>query len=178
MAPLTLSSPIGDIQIVNEPMHSFGSADNSRAYRREHNLCDGSVRASYGIIVDGDPIVVIGVDRAMPIHSHSALVWGDRLHIALGSRIACFSLNPFVMLRAVEADAVMCFGLHFSTAHSALICHGELQISRLSADGDILWQAGGRDIFTGEFALRPACIEARDFNNAAYRFRYEDGALI
>lgn len=180
MAWLQLLSSIGRIRIVEEPQYSFGSADNERKYAREITIGDGDyIGSPYGVLVDDVPAVVLaGGGLMMPIEGRSALVWKERLFIGVGNCVACLSLRPLVLIRSVQVDFAACFSLHVSPVHDALICHGEVEISRLSAEGDLLWQSSGRDIFTGLFALKPTHIEAHDFNEDVYRLRYEDGSAL
>jgi len=44
-----------------------------------------------------------------------------------------------------KADVATCFEIF--KYRSDYIVHGEMAISRLSADGDIIWQQSGADIF-------------------------------
>jgi hypothetical protein len=168
-----------DIRIVNEPTYTFGSADNTRRYRREIDLSGGYWPSIHGVLIDDVPLAVVGVaGGATTVHSHSAVVISNQLYLAVGDRVACFSLESFELEWSIEADVAACFGLHFSTEREALICHGEVEISRLSEDGRILWRSGGRDIFTGPFDLGPRWIAAQDFNGDVCRFDYETGRTL
>jgi hypothetical protein len=171
-----LPSSVGLISVVNEPTHTFRSADNTRVYPLEVNLARGSMTSKHGLLVDGIPAVIVGAAGGCTgVHEHSAILCMDRLFLAVGDHVAAFTLNPFSIEWMVRADSVTCFGLYFCGRHDALICHGELEISRLSVHGAIVWQRSGRDIFTGDFALQPAFIEVRDFLGETYRFSYETG---
>jgi hypothetical protein len=68
-----------------------------------------------------------------------------------------------------------CFGIHWENGRGALISHGELEISRLSSEGNLLWQASGADVFSEGFRLLPAHIEAVDFKRTVYRLDYATG---
>jgi hypothetical protein len=59
-----------------------------------------------------------------------------------------------------------------------MVSHGELEISRVSDDGVLLWSSSGADIFTEGFSLKPECIEVADFNGRKYRFSYASGAEV
>ena len=62
--------------------------------------------------------------------------------------------------------------------------HGELEISRLSNDGQIVWQQSGADIFTttngheDDFLLTDKCIIATDWNNKKYQFDFDGNSII
>jgi len=158
----------------------FGAADNSPAFPLEIDL-SGAYRPSSicGVWIDGRPAAVVGASGgATTVQSDSALVLGERLFLAVGPQVVCLTLRPCALVWSAEADWATCFGLHWSPAHAALICHGELAISRLSTEGEVLWTQAGADIITGDFTLRPDWIEARDFDDVVYRFRYEDGGEV
>ena len=177
---LKLSSRAGEILVVNEVTHTFGSADNLHAYPDEVDLSQDGYRASaHGVWLDGNPVAVFSSSGgATGVHPYSALVLDDRIYLAVSNHVVCFSPAPFAVEWSTEVDMVTCFGLHFSEEREALISHGELEIVRLSKTGEIVWSQGGADIFTGDFALEPEFIEARDFNDRAYRLAYADGAQV
>ena len=184
---LNLASPVGNIRIVDEPDYPLNSPDKSlaypwplaRAYPWEIDLGTGLFGSRHGVSINDQPVVIIGrCAGGTTVHPHSALVLEDRLLVAVGDHVACFSLQPFELEWSVEVDSATCFGLLYSAAHDALICHGEVAISRLSRQGELLWSEGGRDIFTGSFLLKPDFIEVRDFEDLPYRFAYENGASI
>lgn len=168
-----------DIRIANEPAHSFGSADNTRRYRYEIDLARGEAWSKHGVLIGGSPIAIVGAaGGATAVHSDSAVVVGERLYLAVGDWVVSFTLEPFALDWSIQADSATCFGIHYSSERRALICHGELEVSRLSEDGRILWKSHGRDIFTGSFNLRPEWIEAQDFDGDVYRFDYENGRAL
>lgn len=113
--------------------------------------------------------------RATGIHEHSAVVVDDHILIAVGNQI-CSLLLPILDLEwHTEADWGTCFGIYYSQEHSLLISHGEIEIARLSLDGEIQWRASGKDIFTGDLCLRTNYVEVSYFNLEKYRIRVSDG---
>lgn len=175
MRELTLRSSVASVRIVTEPNHSFNSADNVQAYPDELSLSDdGYVSTIFGLWIDDSPSLVVGAGGGTSgVHESCALILHDRLFMAIGDQIACFSLQPLALEWSIQGDHASCFGIYFSSSHNALICHGELAISRLSEDGEIIWSEGGRDIFTGEFRLAAEFVEVRDFYDELYRFAYD-----
>lgn len=109
------------------------------------------------------------------MHVHSAILENNRLCLAVGNFVACLNLPSLALAWAVEADTATCFGLY--PIAEGIICRGELEITRLSWTGEIVWQRSGRDIFTGPFALEPHWIAARDWNGSQYRIAY-DGRVL
>src|SRR5215207_2899898 len=132
-----------EIEIVDEPAYNFGSADNVRSYPFVWNLDPAeSTVAAYGVLLDGEPLAVFGAwDGMARVHEHSALVLNGLLYIAVENRIVCLQPKPFEFRWALRADSATCFGVHYHQSSGALISHGELEITRFSESGDIVWQS-------------------------------------
>jgi len=110
---------------------------------------------------------------------HSALEIDDKLYLAVGDSVVCLSLEfPHQPLWSVQADMATCFGIHWAEHQRALISHGELEISRLSTDGSIIWRTSGADIFSESVRLLTDYVEAIDFNKSVYRLDYVTGGLV
>ncbi|MFC4309373.1 hypothetical protein ACFPN2_09800 [Steroidobacter flavus] len=177
---MRIETDAGIVEIINEPAHTFCSADNVRSYPVEHNLTvDSRPFSIHGLILNGAPLAVFGRGGGpSSVHQHSGVYVDSSLYLAVGDCVVCVELKPFRFQWMLETDSATCFGIHFDTHHQALISHGELEISRFSNDGRLLWNASGADIFTGEFSLHPQYVQAIDWNDRVYRFRYEDGGLV
>ncbi|SDY92354.1 hypothetical protein [Nitrosomonas sp. Nm33] len=159
---MRITTEVGTIELVNEPVYSFGSADNVRGYLFAKNLATQSI---HGILLNGEPVAVLGCDGSgSVVHEHSAVYTNGFLYVAVGNCVVCIQLNPFAFKWSVQADTATCFGVYFEGRRRALISHGELEIARLSESGEVLWSASGADIFTEGISLLPECVEAVDFN--------------
>lgn len=168
------------IEIMDEPTYTFGSPDNIRRYSFELDLSGGYRHsAAHGVVIDGQPVAVFGTcGGATRLHSNSLLKHGGCCYLAIGAYVVCFSTDPFKHHWALAVDPVTCFGVHFCMNSSALISHGELEISRFTESGRILWSASGADIFSEGFALHSGVAEAIDFNGKVYRFDLSDGRVL
>ncbi len=174
-----LTTRAGSIAIVDEPTYTFGSADNKHHYPHEVPVGrDFPPCTAHGVLLNGEPLAVFGDFRCSGVHPHSALVIDDRVLLAAGGQVLCFSPEPFHVHWELEVDSAACFGIHFSSHHNALISHGELSIARFSRDGRLLWQSYGADIFSEGLALKPDAVEAIDFNGMRYRFSYDTGQSL
>jgi hypothetical protein len=177
---MRIETDVGIVDVVNEPMYSFGSVDNARNYPFPINLALKHRPSSiHGILLNEKPLAVFGrTGGASGVHAHSALHKHGHLYLAVGDSVVCFDPDPFQFNWAVQVDPATCFGVYFDDVHSALFSHGELEIARLSKDGKLEWGASGADVFTEGFALRPKFVEAIDFNGKVYQFEYESGESI
>jgi outer membrane protein assembly factor BamB len=178
---MRIETPLGVIEVVNEPTYRFGSADNVRAYPFARKLQNESSEATsiHGLILDGKPLAVFGRGGgASGVHERSLVYCERHAYLAVGDCVICVDLEPFSFNWMLQTDSATCFGVYLEPRRRAFISHGELEISRFTADGRLLWQVSGADIFTGPFALHPGYIEATDWDGRVYCFSYEDGTLM
>ena len=176
---LVLDTPEDQVTILDEPTHSFGSADNPRTYDTEIRLDNGNPYSIHGVRTDGKWSAICGAGGGpSSVHQHSAIAVGGRLYLAVGDQLVCLNLVTGSREWSRRVDLATCFGVHWDSRHEALISHGELQISRLSLAGDEIWSATGADIFSEGFRCLSNGIEVIDFNRTVYLFDYRIGALI
>ncbi|WGS53033.1 hypothetical protein LFL96_33215 [Paraburkholderia sp. D15] len=172
-----INTQFGLLNVVNAPAYSFESQDNVQSYELEVLLTQDRCTSIYGIALNGTGIMVVGAGGGCSlVNDHSALVLDDKLYLAVGDHVACLSLSlPHRLVWSTQVDIATCFGIHWKHSRGALISHGELEISRLSLEGELIWQASGADVFSEGFRLLPDHIEAVDFNRTVYRLDYATG---
>lgn len=177
---MNIDSRYGVITVVDEPTYTFDSTDNIRCYAREIILGDDGVSSVHGVMLGDTGLLVIGAGGGgAGVHAQSALVIDDKLLLAVGNQIACVSLTaPHDLLWSRKVDLATCFGLYWAARQRALISHGELEITGLSLEGDVIWKAMGADIFTGRFQLAPDHVEVVDFYDTVYRFDVVTGEAL
>ena len=78
------------------------------------------------------------------------------------------------------ADSATCFGIDY--LDKDYVVHGEIEITRLDKDGKIVWQKGGRDIWTtpegiDDFKVYDNYIIATDWDYNRYKIDF-DGNLL
>lgn len=172
------------IAISNDPTYSLGSADNISTYDREYALDDA--RAKYTItsrhairVFEAHNVIqtciLLAGGGASGIHAHSAIVRDESCVIAVGPFLASLRIPGLELQWTTQTDAATCFGVYCSGKHQCLISHGELEIARVSFDGDISWQSSGADIFTNGFTLHEDWVQVIDFYNREYRFDIATG---
>lgn len=109
------------------------------------------------------------------VHERSALVHDRNVIIAVGPYLCALGLPRLDLDWTVEVDGATCFGVWYSAKHDCYVSHGELEVTRVTLDGKIVWSAGGKDIFSEGFALYDDYAEVVDFNHETYRIDLSSG---
>lgn len=90
-----------------------------------------------------------------------------------------FSIPDLKLLWKVKVDEACCFGIY--QLEEDYLIHGELEISRINRDGEIIWQKTGGDIWTTlegtKIEINKNFIIATDWDYNKYKFDY-NGNLI
>jgi outer membrane protein assembly factor BamB len=176
---IVLETREGQVEIVDEPTYSFGSADNLRKYGTEIRLDNAHLNSVHGVRADGKWSAVFGASGGCSgVHQHSAIEVDRHLYLAVGDQVVCLDLATGSREWSRRVDPATCFGVYWDCAHEALISHGELQISRLSLTGEEIWSATGADTFSEGFRCLASGIEVIDFNQSVYLFDYRSGARL
>lgn len=169
------------LALFNEPTYTTGSADNVRSYEREYNFARGYRPSSvHGLICrepDGSEhsCVLLAGGGASGVHEHSAIAVNGRSFVAIGDMLCSLSPPTLEMEWATKVDWATCFGVYYSPEYDCLLSHGELEIARVSLAGEVIWSAGGMDIFTEGFRVVGDYVEAIDFYHQLYRFEIGTG---
>lgn len=100
--------------------------------------------------------------------------------LCCGNSIFCLSIPEFQLLWKTQADMATCFQIF--KYKNQYIVHGELEISKLDIDGEILWQFSGEDIFVNldnenEIEMTETHIRITDFSNTVFTIDY-NGEII
>jgi len=100
----------------------------------------------------------------------------DKLIICCSDLVFCLSIPDLKLLWQTKADDATCFEI-FKYKEDYII-HGELKITRIDYNGNIVWQQSGADIFTtldgiDTFKLTEEFIIVKDWENRIYHFDYD-----
>ncbi|TQV72918.1 hypothetical protein FLL45_15750 [Aliikangiella marina] len=170
-----------ELTLVEEKTYSTNSTDNIRSYKTE--LCRNSEyrhTCAHGVFV-GDiespqaSTILLGVGGATGIHEDSIAYHDSICFIAAGDSVFALQLPSLELLWCRKVDFATCFGIYWVKEKNCLISWGEVDVRRLTKDGDIEWAASGSDIFTEGFELDKDQIEITDFNNDVYKIEIETG---
>jgi hypothetical protein len=169
------------LTLLKEPTYTAGSADNARDYEREYDFARGNRPSSVHGLICREPdggehsCVLLAGGGADGVHEHSAVIADGRCFVAVGHVICSLSLPALDLGWVTKVDEVTCFGVYYSPEYDSLLSHGELEVARVSLAGEVVWSAGGRDIFTEGFRVVGDYVEAIDFAGRVYRFEIGTG---
>lgn len=174
------------VDVFSDETFRRGSADNIHQYDFLYlNDDDYQCNTTLGIkVFEREKLVTSAVIGAAGgdtgVHKTAVVYENARIVVCCADSIFCLSIPELSLLWQTQADDATCFEIY--KYKDSYIVHGELAISRLDKDGQILWQQSGADIFTtidGEdsFALKEDHIIARDFEGRVYKFNYDGKSL-
>lgn len=173
-----------EIEIIDESLYSISSADNIRKYSKEYILDNNHYSNSprIGIRVksaDGfeNSCFVLGNSVGVKPHENSAVIINQSLFVSIGMLVCCFEIPSLKLQWQREVDTVTSYSVYISPDAKGVISHGEIEITKVSFDGQILWTVSGKDIFSEGFTIFPDHIETVDFNLEKYNITLSDGQI-
>ena len=150
----------------NEEEYEFGTQIGIKVYEKDNLISSAIICANGG---------------ASGIHENSQIVNKDKIVICCSDQIFNLSIPNLKLNWNTKADSATCFEIF--QINNDFIIHGELEISRLSKDGKIIWQKSGADIFTkleskkDDFKLTDKYIFATDWGNRKYQFDFDGNEI-
>ena len=174
------------IKFYNETDYSFGSSDNIKNYDKIFISGDNNILTSQiGIELFEDEKLksscLIGSEGGgTGITENSILISYGGLVICCSNTIFKLTIPDLNLEWKTISDESTCFGIHY--LDKDYVVHGELEITKLDKEGQIIWQKSGRDIWTtaegiDDFAVYENYILATDWDYFRYKFDF-DGNLL
>jgi hypothetical protein len=170
------------IEIYVDETYRSGSTDNLNTYNFEYfNETEYQLTTQIGIkLYENGNIkysAIIGSDcGATTVHENSTIIEENRILICCSNTIFCLSKPELKLLWKTVADEITCFEI--LKKEDFYIVHGEIEITKLNNEGEILWQKSGADIFTNmnekdNLEITEKYIIAKDWDNRIYKFNYD-----
>lgn len=138
------------IEVFDDPTFTTG-ADNENFYAEFYSTREvRNIRGSFhgirlyrsGIEVNS---CILSASAGTTIHCTSAVLDDDSLLVCCGDSLFSLELPTLKLNWQTRADLAACFQVY--KLHDDYLVHGELEISKLSKDGDVIWSFSGADIF-------------------------------
>ena len=169
------------LELFDDPTYTAGSADNVRQYDRQYSfLKEYRASSKHGLVcrqpeAKSHSCILLAGGGPSCVHDHSAVIVNRSCFVGVGDMLCSLPLPSLELTWATEVDTATCFGVYYSPQHDCLLSHGELQVARVSLSGDIVWSAGGKDIFSESFQIIGDDIEVVDFYHNVYRIDIATG---
>jgi outer membrane protein assembly factor BamB len=186
--PLSKSYKDLQVSIFNDTDYNPNSVDNSINYNHIYTDKDHSdylYLTKHGIeIYRNEEILnsalVISSGGATGIHATSFLMENDLLSICCANSIFCLTIPDLNLVWHTKADTATCFEIY--KYRDNYIVHGELEISSLDRNGNIMWRFSGTDIFTtptgkNTFSIIDDSIYATNWDNVTFQLNASTGQL-
>lgn len=178
----TLGEGAVEVELWRDPAWSPDSTGDPGAYGQAIALSSRRWQATgVEVRVDGRGVanaVLLGEMGCPGISSGGALLRGGTLLVAMAAKVVALAVPSLAVRWITDVDDACVFGLMEIGEDDAVLVHGEIAITRLGMDGAIRWQRAGRDIFTNGCHVEDGVVVAVDWNDAVYRWRLSDGAVL
>lgn len=124
--------------------------------------------------------IVLASGGGTGVHSDSAIIDEDNLIIRCCNKLFSLSLPGLEINWVVKPDWATCFSIH--RYKDTFITHGEMSVSRIDKNGNILWLYSGADIFVclyegTPFEMHDTYIALTDFNGSTYKIDYDGNTI-
>lgn len=174
------------IKLFEENDHGIASSSNWWAYQKVYlNNNEHQPNSQMGVqVLQENQLLadcLVGAEGgATGVHPGSVVVSEDRLVICCADTVFALGLPELQLLWKQVADSATCFGVY--RLEDDYVVHGELQITRLSKDGSIIWQYSGSDIWTTPdavdvFSIHDGYLLVTDWNYDRHKLDF-DGQLV
>lgn len=175
------------IDVFNDAGYNPGSNDNVNIYSKEYGNEECRYRpvSKHGIKIYRDnkeieSCILMACAGPTGVYQNSSLIDQDKLLVCCCNIIFCLALPSLELCWETIADWATCFEIF--KLQDDYIVHGELEISRLSGSGGIIWQFGGADIFVtpdgaDDFGIGDNYIWAIDWNGQKYKLGFDGKGL-
>ncbi|SHG85860.1 hypothetical protein [Flavobacterium defluvii] len=179
-----------EIELLDDPNYSLNSADNFRQYkkvyfqekRQENCFYPESkhviIIKEFGIEISSSIICEVG--WAMNVTEDSFIIEEDKIWIIGCSEIYCLEIPTLELIWQKDYNSFALFSIH--KLDDDFVIHGELEILRITKEGEIIWSFGGRDIWVtidgkNVFTIENKSIRLFDFESNEYVIDF-DGKQI
>ncbi|MFC4267305.1 hypothetical protein [Polaribacter marinivivus] len=174
------------IKLYDEIDFGFESVDNLKKYNQTFINGDKSALTSkIGIeIYENEKLLssclIASEGSGTGVFENSTLISYGGLIVCCANTVFKLTLPDLQLEWKTKADSSTCFEVHY--LDTDYVIHGELEITRLDKNGKIIWQKGGRDIWTtpegiDDFVVYKDYILATDWEYNRYKFGFNGNLL-
>jgi len=152
-----------EVEVIDDENHSLNSTKNLHQYKTVY--CEESEFHSvskHGIIIkehgiEISSLIIHEFGGATTISDDSFIIEDDKIWIRICNKIYCFSIPNLELIWHKEFDFATNFSFH--KLENDFIIYGEVEIFRITKEGEIIWRFEGRDIWVSVDGKNPFNIE-------------------
>ena len=174
-----------EIELFDEPNYTLNSVDNLRFYDKvyfegEHQEDRFYPNSKHAIIVkefetEISSAIICEVGGGTGIFENSFIIEDDKIWIRVCNKIYCLEIPTLELQWRREFDFATVF--EFYKIENDFITRGELEIKRITRNGEIVWSFGGRDIWVNiegktELKIENDIIRLFDFESNEYLINF------
>jgi hypothetical protein len=166
-----------EIEVIDDQNYDLNSSHNSYQYQKfyfdENEFHSSSKHAiiirEHGIEVSSAIICEGG--GATGINDKSFITEDNKIWIIVSNKIYCLKIPSLEIIWHKQFDEFTNFRIY--RLNQDFLIHGELEIFRITKEGEIIWSFGGRDIWVNpegkaEFTIENDFIRLFDFESNEY----------
>ncbi|MCV2484182.1 hypothetical protein OD917_04550 [Flavobacterium sp. SH_e] len=156
-----------EIEIIDDENYNLDSTDNLHQYQKVYykgkNQEDGfSPTSKHAVIireaeVEISSVLICEAGGATGIYDDSFIIEDDKIWIRICNKIYCLEISSLEIVWQKEFDFATNFTIH--KLEEDFIIYGEVEIFRITKEGEIIWRFGGRDIWVNLEGKNPFNIE-------------------
>ena len=175
------------VKIIDESEYNPDWKDNSSAYEKKH-FVESEFRLStkFGIKIFENGIelnsaLITAEGGASGLHETSQIIENNRILICCCDSVFCLEIPTLNLFWKTKVDFATAFEIY--KVDDSYIIHGELEISRIDKNGQIIWNNSGGDIFTtpegtNTFEITENYIKALDWNKNVYMWDFDGNEIV
>lgn len=179
-----------EIEIFEEPTYSLNSVDNLRNYDKvffegKHQEDRFYPTTKNALIIKEFEIeisnaIICEIGGATRISEKSCIIEDDKIWTCICNKMYCLKVPSLELEWCKAIDFVTIFAIH--KIENDFIVHGELEIKRVTKEGEIVWSFGGRDIWVNiegktELTIEDNRIRLFDFESNEYLLNFEGKSI-
>lgn len=179
-----------EIEVSDDPDYNLNSANNQRQYekvyfeeKRKQNIVYPESKHTIIIKESGIEIsssIICEVGWTVKVNHNTFIIEDDKIWIISCAKIYCLEIPTLELIWQKDFDSFTLFSLY--KLENDFIIHGEVEIFRITREGEIIWSFGGRDIWVNtkgktEFSIENNIIKLYDFESNEYIIDFDGNQL-
>ena len=175
-----------EIEVIDDKNYILNSSNNLRQYQKVYyEESEFHCSSKHAVIIKEHGIeisnaIICETEGATGIYENSYIIENDKIWIRVSNKIYCLKIPSLEIIWQKEFDQFTNFC--FYKLEEDFLIHGELEIFRITKNGEIIWRFGGRDIWVNpegseELIIKDNVILLVDFESNRYILDF-DGNLL